>query len=541
MGDRTELTQNSVAKGFMVMTIAMMSVKVLSVLYTPLLRYILGTEGYGIYYSSYTIFTYIYTIANAGIPVAIAKLVSELEAQGNYKDSIKTFKASRFMLIIVGLILSVFMFVFATPLSSLFNSVESTLSMKWLAPGIFLTSLMCAYKGYFQGTGNMTPTAVALVGEQTLNIIFSLICAYLLVGLGNPFGAAGGTIGTVVGALGASLYFIWIYSRNRQGIIHKKNDPGVTRLSNSSIVKSILKYAIPITVGSALQSSGTLVDLKTVKARLLYTGLSQSNVELQWGYLSLYNTLISIPMAMIGALAISLLPAISRVNALSDKKSLRFNIKSAYRVTFMIAIPCAIGLGVLSMPIVKILGYDIEVSPLLIWGSWVLILYAISLVQTSILQGMGKVTLVTVYSVIGIIAKIFVNYILVAINNIGILGAIFGNAVCYLIMVILFQYKINKSLGMKIKLMPVGFKPMISGVFMGIITVISYRGITVILGFILSGYILNFIATLITIAIAAFSYSLILVSIGGVNKSDLRALPNRLVKFIPVKIYNKLR
>ncbi|MEG1255646.1 polysaccharide biosynthesis protein [Clostridium sp.] len=541
MNDRTELTQNSVAKGFMVMTIAMMSVKVLSVLYTPILRYILGTEGYGIYYSSYTIFTYIYTIANAGIPVAIAKLVSELQAQGNYKDAIKTFKASRFMLIIVGLVLSIFMFVGAAPLSASFNSIESTLSMRWLAPGIFFTSLMCAYKGYFQGTGNMTPTAVALVGEQTLNIIFSLLCAYLLVGSGKPFGAAGGTIGTVVGALGASLYFIWIYNRNKDGLKYKKNESGVSRLSNTDIVKSILKYAIPITIGSGLQSSGTLVDLKTVKARLLSTGLSQKNVDIQWGYLSLYNTLISIPMAIIGALAISLLPAISRVNTLNDKKKLRFSIKSSYRVTFMIAIPCAIGLGVLSMPIVRILGYDSEVSPLLIWGSWVLILYAISLVQTSILQGMGKVTIVTIFSVLGIIAKIFVNYMLVAVSGIGILGAIFGNAVCYLIMVILFQYQINKSLGDKISLIPCGFKPIIAGFGMGVITILSYKTINIIFSFILNRYILNVITVVITIAIAALVYLLLLISIGGVKKADLRALPNRFIKFIPVKIYHKLR
>ena len=102
MKDRTELTQQSVAKGFMVLTISMMSVKVLSVLYTPFLRQILGAAGWGVYSSTYTIFTYIYTIANAGIPVAIAKIVAELEAKGNYKDALKTFKVSRTLLIFLG-------------------------------------------------------------------------------------------------------------------------------------------------------------------------------------------------------------------------------------------------------------------------------------------------------------------------------------------------------------------------------------------------------------------------------------------------------
>jgi len=232
MNDRTEGAQHSVAKGFMVLTISMMSVKVLSVVYTPLLRQILGSTGWSVYYSTYTIFSYIYIIANAGIPVAIAKLVSELEAKGNYKDAIKTFRASRTLLLLLGLILSVFMFLWAKPLSMAFNSAESILATRWLAPALLFTSIMGAYKGYFQGIGNMTTTAVSQVGEQILNIIFSLLFAYLLMGKGVSYGAAGGTIGTVVGAIGASLYFILAYKMYGSNHSPKKNKAGVSRLSN---------------------------------------------------------------------------------------------------------------------------------------------------------------------------------------------------------------------------------------------------------------------------------------------------------------------
>lgn len=541
MNDRTEGAQHSVAKGFMVLTISMMSVKVLSVLYTPLLRQILGPSGWGVYSSTYTIFTYIYTIANAGIPVAIAKLVSELEAKGNYKDAVKTFRASRTLLIILGLILTIFTFIWAEPLSKAFNSPESIIATRWLAPALLFTSIMSAYKGYFQGIGNMNTTAISQVGEQILNIIFSLLFAYLLIGKGVSYGAAGGTIGTVVGALAASLYFIWAYRIYSSNHIHKKNELGVNRLSNKRIIKSILKYAFPITISSALQNAGTIVDLKIVKSRLLSTGLTQKIVDIQWGYLTLYNTLISIPMAIIGALAIALVPAISRVHALDNKKGLRFNIRSSYRVTFMISIPCAVGFGVLSTPILRILGYDNEVSQLLIWGSWVLIPYAITLVQTSILQGIGKVNIVTIFSVVGILAKIVVNYVLVAIPSIGILGAIWGNAACYLLMLLLFQWQINDSIDGKIHLTPCFIKPLIAGLGMGIVTFFSFKFFNGFLGLIFNGYILNLLASLISIALSAGAYGVILLSIGGVKKSDLNSLPNKITKLIPKKIYRRLK
>lgn len=541
MNDRTELTQQSVAKGFMVLTISMMSVKVLSVLYTPLLRHILGDAGWGVYSSTYTIFTYIYTIANAGIPVAIAKLVAELEAKGNFKDAIKTFRVSRTLLIILGFTLSIFLFLSSKSLNMIFNSTESVLATKWLSPAILFTAIMSAYKGYFQGTGNMTPTAVSQVGEQILNIMFSLMFAALLIGKGPAYGAAGGTVGTVVGAVGASLYFIWMYYKGNRKRRHIKNAEGIKRYSNGEILSKILRYAFPITIASALQNSGPIVDLKIVKSRLFAQGFSKNFVDIQWGFVTLYNTLISIPMAIMGALAIALVPAISRLSALKDKKSLKINIKSSYRVAFMISIPSAVGLSVLSIPILEILGYNLEVSKLLVWGSWVLVFYAITLIQTSILQGLGKLTLVTIFSVIGILVKAIVNYILVGIPSIGILGAVWGNGACYLVMLVLLQWQINKSVGFRTNLISCAIKPILAGTIMGLGTVVSYKFVSTSLGMLLNGYILNLSSSIITIGISAIIYGLVLIGIGGVKKADLNALPSKLTRLIPARIYKRFK
>ena len=154
---------------------------------------------------------------------------------------------------------------------------------------------MSAYKGYFQGIGNMTSTAVSQVGEQILNIIFSLLL-HILMGRGVSYGAAGGTIGTVVGAVGASLYFVLVYKRYSSNHIHKKNEPGVNRLSNKRIVKSILKYAFPITIASALQNSGAL-GLKNCKVQAFIYRINSKNSRypvglfnsLQYSYINSYG------------------------------------------------------------------------------------------------------------------------------------------------------------------------------------------------------------------------------------------------------------
>jgi len=542
MGGSSSVTQQSAAKGFAVLTISMVLVKVLSLLYVPILRIILGDASLGIYYAAYQVFAYVYIIANAGLPVAISKLVSELIALGNYKDAVKTFKIARTILIGFGAIISILMFIFASQLSVVLNSAKSSLAIRALAPTVLITTVLCSYKGYFQGRGNMTPTAISQVAEQIFNIIFSLAFAYLLISYGDEYGAAGGTVGTTIGAFVAASFLIYVYGKNRKYNVPKNvAESSAKRLSTEAITKMILAYAIPMTIGVALQNAGMLVDLKIVKARLLYSGFDTNEVDILWSILSQYNTLISVPMALISSLAISILPVVSRNNAIEDKKALKNNINSTYRVTYIIAAPCAAGLAILSVPILRLIGYNVEAARLFVYGSVVLVLTATSLVQSSILQGLGKVKQITLYSVFGLLGKIIINYLFVAVTSINILGAIIGNGVSYLIMVTFNQILINKTLKFRIKLIKISIKPVIASIVMAISTYLTYSIVSFVLSFMIGGYILNAMSTLMSIGIAVLTYFLVLFQIGGVRKADLSSLPNKLVKLIPNKLIIKLK
>lgn len=542
MASGSNVAQQSAAKGFAVLTISTILAKLLSILYVPVLIQILGKVGIGIYSSAYTIFSFIYILANAGIPVAISKMVSELIALDNYKDALKIFRLARTMVVVLGAVISILMLIVALPLAKLVNSTEAVIAIRALAPAIFITTILSAYKGYFQGRGNMTPTAVSLVAEQIFNLIFSLTFAYLLFPLGDSYGAAGGTVGTTVGAIVAAIYLIYVFEKEKKFHIPKsKSEAHVKRISSKKLLKMILAYAVPITIGVGLQNAGMLMDIWIVKSRLLFSGFDQSKVEILWGVLYQYNTLISVPMAVIGSLATSILPIVARHNAVEDKKTLKFSINSIFRVTYIISVPCAFGLAVLSKPILTLIGYDTDASVLFAYGVIVLILSAIALIQTSILQGVGKVKQITVYSVIGLVGKIIINYLLVAIPAINILGAVIGNGVSFLIIVILNQVLINKSLKIKIKLIKPSIKPIGASIVMSIATYFTYKVVNYSLSFILSGYLLNAIATMIAIMVAVICYLLILILIGGIKKSDLSAMPRKILKLIPERVIEKLK
>ena len=542
MSEQGNFKTQSTTKGFAILTTAGFMVKFLSLLYVPFLSKILGGDGIGVYASAYNIFTYMYILTNAGIPVAISKMVSELIALGNYKDAVRTFKIARFLLLILGIVMSILMFVFVGPIADAAQSAPSKLAIMALAPTILLSSVLSAYRGYFQGRGNMTPTAISQVLEQIANTIFSLVFAACFIKYGVAEGAAGGTIGTSVGALVAVIYMIHSYKKNKIFRVPiGYNQLSIKRYTTKKIIRKLLAVAVPMTICLGIQQSGLFIDLWLVKSRMISFGMAKVQASILWGVLFKYTTLINVPIAIISSLAITILPSISSLMALKDKKAVKNKINYAFRLCFLVAVPCAVGLAVLANPVVYLIQYGSSVARLLVYGSVVIILMAVVSIQTSILQGIGKVYLVTIYAVFGLLGKIITNYIFVAIPSINILGAIMGNAVSFAILLILNYITINKALRVKIKLLSHSIKPIIASVVMAIVAKIIYFNFNYIFSFVKEGYFANAIGLLIAIVFAIVTYFFTLVILGGLTKEDLDVFPSKITRIIPKAIFRRLK
>ena len=542
MSEQENFKEQSTTKGFAVLSAATFMVKLLSLLYIPFLRKILGEQGLGVYYSAYSIFIYVYILTNSGIPVAISKMVSELIAVGNYKDAVRTFKIARFLLLILGMIMSLLMLVLAVPLANGTQSATARLAIMSLSPTILITSVLSAYRGYFQGRGNMTPTAVSQVLEQIANTIFSLVFAAYFMKYGIAAGAAGGTIGTSVGALVAVIYMIYMYEKGKVFRVPKGyNKLDIKRFTTKKLIKKLLSYSVPMTVCLGLQQAGLLIDLWLVKSRMIVSGIDKVQVDVLWGVLSQYTTLIGVPIAIISSLAITILPSISSLMAIQDKKAVRNKINYAFRLCFLVAVPSLVGLAVLAKPIVYFIQYGSGVSRLLIYGSVVIVLMAVVTIQTSILQGLGKIYLVTFYAVLGLLGKIITNYIFVAIPSFNVLGAVMASGVSFAILLTLNYFTINKVLKVKIKLSSHAIKPIIASGVMAIVAKLMYSNFNFIFSFIKEGYFANAIAILIAISLAILTYFFVLVLIGGITKGDLDVFPRKITKLIPRSILHRIR
>lgn len=534
------MKEQSTLKGFAVLSSAVIIVKLLSFIYIPFLRHILGHEGYGLYAASYQMFALIYAVTNSGLPSAISKIVSELTATGNYRDAVKAFKIARSTLLSAGVIMSIVLFVSAKPFARFMLFEKAYLSVAVLAPTVIFSTINSSYRGYFQGRRNMVPTALSQILEQIVNIFFTLLLSFLLIKSGVYYAVAGGTFATTIAAIFASIFLITAYKRNKEADIIKLQEPNVAEYTSKQLFKKIMDYSIPLTIYQALFYIGNIIDLRNVKSRLLVAGFKDAAANGLYGDLAVFNQLIGVPNAVIASLSVALLPSISASVARNDTDDVKEKINDAFKICFMISIPSAIGLSVLSSPIYRTacLGKG---AYIMFYGAYILILMSCVQIFSAILQGLGKLYLVSFFLVFGVAGKIITNYLLVSIPSVNILGALVGSAVYYTVPLILDNIILIKTLKIKVNIFVHAVKPFIASLFMGVVIFLTYNGIHYLMGFITKHYLSYAIPCIAAFITGAYSYFFGLALIGGIREGDLKLLPAKIKRFIPKSIYRVIK
>lgn len=535
------MKEQSLTRSFAILSIAGILAKLMSLLYVPILKSILGPEGIGIYFKVYDVFVFIYAVTNIGLQTAVSKYVSELAAIGNYKDSVRAFKISRRLFIILGTLCTAIMFLGAKNIANMSENPNTVYGIMALAPACITTGILGTYKGYLQGRNQMKPIAIASILEQFANVVVSIFFAHVLLKFGTNVGVAGGTLGTSVGALIATGYLVYVYyvfSPEKEARLEQKQ--GVKRESNKKILKVLVTYGFPICLSSGLQNFGNLIDMFNVNSRLVAGGFTVTEGDVLYGLLGQWRTLINVPMLFISSLGMAVFPVISKAYALKDKKSIKKNIDFSFRITYLLGIPATVGLIFLAKELYRYMYGDSYGYKMMVLGACVFFLMSIVFMQNIVLQSMSKFYFVVKTLIIGLVVKFIVNYILVANHDINIYGAIIGFYLYNIIAMILNHIKIKNVIKMKIKHLRLMRKPFIASVYMAIAISIAK--------FLISSFIdvnnlgtLGIVYTGILVLIGALTYCGALITMKAIKKEDIVALSPKIYNRIPEKIKNKLQ
>lgn len=505
--------KQTVLQGVVILAAANVLVKVLGALFKIPLARLIGTDGMGLFNTSYTLYTFMFVVATAGFPVAVSKMVAEAMARRNRAEADKIFYISLFMLGIIGAAGSLALFFFAEDFAELIGNSRAYLGIEAIAPAVFFIAVASAFRGYFQGLQNMYPTAFSELFEAFFKLAAGYFLAERLMSKGVVFSSAGAVLGVTVGTA-ASLVFlaaVFLIFRLKTGKVSGSTQP------SASIWKELIRLAVPITIGAAISSLTNVVDLLTVMNRLqVIDGITEKTASELYGLYSGYAvTLFNLPLTIIAALSMSVVPGIASNLAKSNKSGARKMTASSIRLTLLFAIPCAVGLSVMSETILDIVYKNTEASYLLSVLAVAVVFVSLLSVTNAILQAYGKMHIPVINMVIGGIIKVYINYNFIPVLN--IIGAPIATNVCYFVIVVLNFICISKLTKLQFGVWEFYLKPIAAAAVMASVIIL------------LDGYVLSALGVkaggLLLITVGAIVYGVMLLLLRAVKAEDIKRLP----------------
>jgi len=531
------MSKENFVKSAAILSIAGFIVKILGAVYRIPLTNLIGTEGIGYYQPAYNIYNLLLVVSLSGFPTAIAKLVSEKRALNNFEGAYQIYKVSKWGLLIIGFVSSILVLIFAQQIMNTLGFPGSYYSMLALVPALFAVPLLSSYRGFFQGSQNMTPIAISQIIEQIFRVLTGLYFAYYLINYGLEEAAAGATFGASVGGIAALVVILVIFIINKK---HINNEIKISKNNKSEktwdIVKSLLYIAIPITIGASIAPLMGLVDSYLVSSRLSFIGYTNVQIADMFGELSgTAQTLINFPLVFSTAVAMSLVPAITEAYTKKNKIRLNKTCNAGVRISLIIGLPCGIGLYLLAQPIIALLfsslGPEKHASAGELLKIMAISVIFLTLVQafTAILQSVNKQFLPVKNLFFGLVVKIIMSYVLIGMPEINIKGAAISTTGAYVVVAMLNLYDINTKTLVKINIIKLIIKPIISALIMAIAVWTSFRLLINIVGPSLS--------TLLSITFAVMVYVICLFITGSITEEDLDLIPkgDKLKKYVRKK------
>lgn len=495
-----------------ILAMAGILVRIIGLVYRIPMLNIIGDEAYGIYSAAYNVYNIMLVLSTYGLPMAVSKLVSDRIAKKHYKDAKKIFTASMMVAICTGGFAASITFFGAEFIEKHFYSGYQgiALPLRVLAPTIFIVSMLGVFRGFYQGQGTTIPTALSQLVEQIVNAVVSILAGYLLIKNFkdstnvNGYGAAGGTMGTAIGALSALVILVMVYIVFKPVFEKKvKRDIYSTDEQYSGIFKIIVMTMIPIILGQTFyQISATIDDIMFGKI-MTSIGVSSSEITRAIGnYNSSYVILTGVVMGVASAMSASMLPSIVASKAKYQYEEISEKISATIKTNMFIAIPSFVGLVILGRPIVQLLfaKYDsVEGGMMLKIGGIAVIFYTISTVTSSALQGIDKMNLPVIHSCISLVIHVILVFGLLKFTNLGIYALVIGSTTFPIVVMILNMVALNKYVGYVQEVIQTFLIPGICAMMMGIGIVLVYNLLIMITNS-------NFIALVFAFVTAAIIY-----------------------------------
>jgi stage V sporulation protein B len=467
------MKQSSLVRNAAILFAAMAITKLISAALKIPLTNILGGLGMGYFSTAYSLFSPVYAVTAAALPVVIMRLTAQNAASGKFRNVLRIRRAGLFAAFGLGLTGTAAVLVIAAPFSRLAANEPSSLpAMLVIAPSLLFGSVAAVYRGYYEGLSDMIPTAVSQIIEAVIKSVVGIILAFMLMPLGIAYAAAGAIAGITVAEF-FGVIFLFLRTRLGKDIITPRElQYSPVPQKKREIIRTILRESAPITVAALAMNVNPFIDMLTIPA-----------ITDQFTYGS--YTGIAIPIFAIATAVTAMIgkSAFSEITASWERRDIpRFTrtLRILFKGTFMVGLPISLGLAALAKPVLSLLYFSkplevhISTPPLIILG-----LGGVSLILAgtlfSIFLAIGRVDLQIKLMLLGSAVKLSLNYTLIRMEHIGVSGAALATVACYTLISFIGLILLKRLITDRIGVTRLIVQPLVFAVLCGITAHICYE------------------------------------------------------------------
>lgn len=445
------------------LAIAGIIVRIIGMIYRVPLTAIIGTEGNGYYTSAYSIYSILLILSSYSMPTAISRIISGNLARERYRNINRVMRAAFLYGTVVGVGFFLLLWFGAPVLAEWIQKPFCEYALRALAPTVWIMAYLGILRGYFQGNGNMVPTAVSQILEQIVNAIVSLVAASIMFDHGKlanlvfsdteytyAFGAEGGCIGTGAGAMTALCFFLVLYFANTsyRKSLARKGDQKVQRYRDIAAVIALTMF--PILISSTVYNISTVLD-DYIFGNIQAAIGRKDHIVSDWGVFGEYRILFNIPVAFANSISSSLIPSLARAVERHDGRQTVSKVHYSIRFTMLIAIPATFGMLTLADPICRMLFPGKSVGLLinvLRAGGISIIFFSLSTITNGILQGLGYFSAPLKNAALALAAHV-ISLVVMLYLGLGIYAVMYSNILFAFLMCVLNHHDIRRHVRLR--------------------------------------------------------------------------------------------
>lgn len=358
------MKKSTFVTGAFVTTLGIVISKILGIVYVIPFHAIIGEQGGALYGYAYTIYLLFMSLSSAGIPLAISKVVSEYQTLGYYSAKKRTLILGKKLAMVMGMFCFILLMIFAPTLAKWVlgdltggNTIESvTLVIRIIATAILVVPVLSVYRGYFEGHRFMNVPSISQVLEQIVRVLIIVIGSFLVLNvfhlsLTTSVGVA--LFGATAGAIVSYFYLIFKMRKNSKKFNEKIRSVNEPIITNKTIFKKIIIYAVPFIMIDIFKSLYNYVDMVTVVKGLVdianFTTVEAETIMSMlstWG--SKFNMII---LSISSGVIVSLIPNLTQSVVKKDKKDINNKVNQTFSILFLLMIPMTFGISFLAEPI----------------------------------------------------------------------------------------------------------------------------------------------------------------------------------------------